>query len=113
MAISDAKQISITAGTTFAEAALYSGVTLDSSGNAVLPNTTDTSGTIIGTLYGVTSTTNSNGSQAVPVGYGPIVKVQMAASTLAAGDLAVAWGIIYSGSSGAAGRVVSVIRTGD
>ena len=128
MAVSDSKQISVIAGATFAEGALYSGVTLDSSGHAVLPNTTDVGGRIIGTLYGVTSTTGSAGSQALPIGVGPVVKVQMAASTLSAGDpvgfstagLGIApttdaptFGMILVGSSGAAGRVFSVIRTGD
>jgi hypothetical protein len=128
MAVSDSKFISVVAGTTFAESDLYKGITLDSSGHAVLPNTTDTSGTVIGTLYGVTSTTNGAGSQAVEVGVGPVVKVNMAASTLAAGGLvawstagqgivattdSANWGIIQYGSSGAAGRIVTVVRTGN
>jgi len=89
-------------------------------GHVILPNTTGNT-LPLGTLYGVTSTTNVG--QAVPVAIGGIVKVQMAASTLSAGsyvasstaglgiapttDSYVA-GQIVSGSSGAAGRIVSV-----
>lgn len=128
MAASDSKQISVVAGTTFASTALYTGVTLNSSGHAVIPNTTDVTGRIIGTLYGVTSTTNGAGSQAVEIGIGPKLKVQMAASTQAAGDTvgfstlglgivpttdAPTYGMIQQGSSGAAGRVFTVIRTGN
>ena len=128
MAASDTKQISVVAGTTFSSTALYLGVTLNSSGHAVIPNTTDITGTIIGTLYGVTSTTNAAGSQAVQVGRGDKVKVQMASNTLSAGNTvsfstlglgiapttdAATWGIIEVGSSGAAGRIHTVIRTGN
>ena len=128
MAASDSKLISVIAGATFAESALYSGVTLNSSGHAVLPETTDVTGLIIGTLYGVTSTTSAAGSQAVNVGVGPVLKVQMAASTRAAGDTigfstaglgiapttdAATFGMIQLGSSGAAARVFTVIRTGN
>jgi hypothetical protein len=125
MAYSDSKLISIIAGATFAESNLYSGVVIDSSGHAVLPNTTDTSALVVGTLYGVTSTTSAAGVQAVEVGVGPIVKVQMAASTRAAGQTigfstdglgiapttdATQWGIILTGSSGGAGRIATVLR---
>ena len=128
MATSDSKKISVIAGTTFAESDLYTGVTLNSSGHAVLPDTTDVQGRIIGTLYGVTSTTNAAGSQAVEIGIGPKLKVQMTASTMAAGDSvgfstlglgivpttdAPVYGVIQQGSSGGAGRFFTVIRTGN
>lgn len=128
MAASDSKQITVVAGTTFAVSALYTGVTLNSSGHAVIPNTTDITGTIIGTLYGVTSTTNAAGSQAVQIGIGPKLKVQMASNTLSAGNTvsfstlglgiapttdAATYGMIEQGSSGGAGRVHTVIRTGN
>lgn len=128
MAVTDAKQISLVAGTTFASTDKYKGVTVNSSGHAVVPGTTDTAGVIIGTLYTDTATTAAAGVAAVSVGYGPVVKVNMAASTLAAGDTvgfstagfgiapttdAPTWGVIVAGSSGAAGRIVTVIRTGD
>lgn len=126
MAVSDSKLISAVAGATFAESDLYKGVTLNSSGHAALPTTTDTADRIVGTLYGVTSTTSAAGSQAVEIGVGPLVKVNMSASTLSAGDtvgfstagLGIApttdsevFGIIQHGSSGGAGRVVSVLRS--
>ena len=128
MAVSDSKLISVVAGTTFAESDLYTGVTVNSSGHAVIPNTTDVTGRVIGTLYGVTSSTSAAGVQAVEVGVGPVLKVQMAASTLAAGDTlgfstaglgiapttdAATFGMIEIGSSGAAARVFTVIRTGN
>jgi hypothetical protein len=128
MATSDSKKISVIAGTTFAESALYTGVTLNATGHAIIPDTTDVTGLVIGTLYGVTSTTNAAGSQAVEIGVGPKIKVQMAASTLAAGDTvgfstlglgiapttdAAIFGIIQQGSSGGAGRLFTVIRTGN
>ena len=128
MATSDSKKISVVAGTTFAESQLYTGVTLNSSGHAVIPDTTDTTGRIVGTLYGVTSTTNAAGSQAVEVGVGPKLKVQMGASTMSAGDSigfstaglgivpttdAPIYGVIEQGSSGGAGRFFTVVRTGN
>lgn len=126
MAVSDSKLISVVAGATFAESDLYKGVVLNSSGHATLPDTTDTTDQIIGTLYGVTSTTSAAGSQAVEVGVGPVVKVNMAASTLSAGDTvgfstagqgiapttdSEVFGQIQYGSSGSAGRIVSVVRS--
>jgi len=128
MAVSDSKLISVVAGTTFAEAALYTGVVLNTSGHAVVPATTDVTGLVIGTLYGVTSTTGSAGVQAVEVGVGPVLKVQMAASTLSAGNTvgfstaglgiapttdAATFGVIQVGSSGGAGRIATVVRTGN
>lgn len=117
--------ISMVAGATFSTSDLYKGLVVNSSGHVVVPNTTgDVS--CIGTLYGRTSTTSAAGSQAVPVGVAGVVKVQMAASTLAAGNNigfstaglgqapstdAYRFGTIVSGSSGAAGRIVSVLVT--
>lgn len=127
MAYTDAKLISIVAGATFPSTNQYKGVVVDSSGHAVLPNSTAAQGRVIGTIYGLTSTTSAAGVEAISVGYGPVVKVNMAASTLAAGDsisfstagVGVApstndlqpWGIIIDGSSGGAGRIVTVVRT--
>jgi len=128
MAVTDAKIISLVAGTTFASTDKYKGVTANASGHAVVPSATDVSGTIIGTLYTETGSTSGAGVEAVSVGYGPVVKVRMAASTLAAGDTvgfstlglgiapttdAATFGVIISGASGAAARVVTVVRTGD
>ncbi len=115
--------ISMVAGATFSTADLYKFVVVNTSGMVVLPNTT---GNVypIGTLYGVTSTTSSTGVQAVPVATAGVVKVQMAASTAADGNFvgsstaglgiapttdAYTFGIIVNGSSGAAGRVHSVL----
>lgn len=120
----NATVVSFVAGATFSTADLYKFLVVNSSGHVVLPNTT---GNIspIGTLYGRTSTTSAAGSQAVPVAIDGVVKVQMAASTLSLGQFigsstaglgiapttdAYAWGQIVAGSSGAAGRVNSVIR---
>ncbi len=128
MAFSDLKQTSRIAGTTFASTDKYKGITVNSSGHAVVAATTDVAGTIIGTLYSHTASTAGAGVEGVSIGVGPIVKVNMAASTLAAGDLigfstagfgiapttdAPNFGIIIDGSSGAAGRIVTVQRTGD
>lgn len=119
-------KFSLVAGATFSTSDLYKAVTVDSSGHAVILDTTDVSNSVIGTLYSVTPTTGGAGSEAVTVGYGPIVKAQAAASTLAAGDIIAwstaglvaaattdsdAWGVVAVGSSGAAGRIFSVIRT--
>lgn len=127
MAVTDAKLLSIVAGTTFSSTDKFRGVVVNSSGHAVVPNTTAAQGRVIGTLYTETATTSAAGVEAVNVAYGPVVKVYMAASTLAAGDsisfstagLGIApstddlqpWGIILDGSSGAAGRIVTVVRT--
>lgn len=128
MAVTDAKLISIIAGATFPSTNQYKGVVVNASGHAVLPNTTAAQGRVIGSLYGLTSTTSAAGVEAVSVAHGPVIKMNMAASTLAAGD-SVAWstagvgiapstddlmpfGIIIDGSSGAAGRIVTVVRTG-
>ena len=118
----DASIVSKVAGTTFAATDLYRPVVVNSSGHVIVPNTT---GNVLpfGVLYGRTSTTSAAGSQAVPVAINGIVKLQMAASTLAVGDYVAAstagygaapttdayvMGQIVSGSSGGAGRVVSV-----
>ncbi len=121
MAYSETAQIvSIVSGATFSSGDLYKLVDLNGSGQAVLGFTT---GNILptGSLYGYTSTTSAG--EAVPVAIGGIAKVQMAASTLAAGDFiasstaglgiapttdAYTCGQIVSGSSGAAGRIATV-----
>ena len=127
MAVTDAKLLSFIAGTTFASTDRFKGVTLNATGHVVLPDTTDTSGTIVGTLYTDTPSTASAGQAAVSVANGPVVKVRMAASTLAAGDTvgfstlgvgiapttdAAIYGVISIGSSGAAGRIFTVVRGG-
>lgn len=122
MAITESADIvSVTAATTFAGTDLYKFVVLEAgTGNAILPNTT---GNVLpfGVLYGVTRTTSTD-AEAVPVAISGIVKLQLAASTQAAGDFVgsstLGLGIvattdayvaaqIVSGSSGSAGRVVS------
>lgn len=119
-------KFSMVAGATFSTSDLYKGIVVDSSGHAVLTNTTDVSNLVVGTLYSVTATTAGAGVEAVTIGYGPVVKVNMAGSTRAAGQTigfstaglgiapttdADAWGVILSGSSGSAGRIASVVRT--
>ena len=117
--------VSYVAASTFAETDLYKFVVHDGSG-VVLPNTT---GNVlpVGVLYGRTSTTSTD-VEPVPVAIAGVVKVNMAASTLAAGDFvasstaglgiapttdAYTMGRIVSGSSGGAGRIVSVqLQTG-
>ena len=124
MAISDTKLISLQSGTTFAEADLYRAVGVSSTGGAVLysvaAGATGGKG-VIGTLYGITSTTNAG--QAVEIGVGPIVKAFAAASTSHGGNIMTfssddahlvaattnqPYGIIVDGSSGTTGRIVSV-----
>lgn len=128
MAVSDAPQFSAVAGATFASTDVYKGLTLNSSGHAVLPDSTDVQGRIIGVLYAQTATTSAAGVEVVPYANGGLMKVRMAASTLSAGDsvgfstagLGIApttdaptYGVIQYGSSGAAGRVVSIVKTGN
>lgn len=113
-------QVSMTAATTFASTDVYKFMVLDGA-SVILPNTT---GNVLpfGVLQGRTSTTSTD-AEVVPVGINGVSKVRMAASTLAAGDfvgsstagLGIApttdgyvAGQIVAGSSGAAGRVVSV-----
>jgi hypothetical protein len=103
---------------------LYKGVGVSSTGGAVLysaaAGATGGAG-VIGTLYGITSTTNAG--QAVEIGVGPIVKAFVAGSTehagnimtfstddahLVAGTTNEPYGIIVDGSSGTTGRIVSV-----
>ena len=123
MAITESATIvSRVAGATFSSGDLYKFTVMDSSGHAVLP---DTTGNVlpVGTLYGRTSTTSAAGTQAVPIATAGIVKLQMASNTLSAGNFvasdtgglgiapttdAYTAGQIVSGSSGAAGRIVSV-----
>jgi len=125
MAVSESATVaSYTAGSTFSTGDLYKGLVLNSSGHVVVPNTT---GNVlgVGTLYGRTSTTSAAGDQSVPVGTDGDIKLQMAASTLSAGNFvglstaglgiapttdAYTFGVIKYGSSGAAGRVHTVTR---
>lgn len=116
--------VSYTAGTTFGSTSLYKLVVVATSQDRTVKVPGSTGDVIaVGSLYGITSTTNAAGSQAVPVAVDGVVKVQMAASTLAAGEYigastaglgiaptsnSFALGRIVSGSSGAAGRIVSV-----
>lgn len=116
--------VSAVAGATFSTADLYKLVTLTASGEVIISTSSDTFA--FGSLYGRTSTTSSTGTQAVPVAVQGVVKVQLASSTLKAGkwiagssagfgvaptsELA-PFGRIVSGSSGGAGRVVSVLVT--
>lgn len=119
-------KFSAIAGATFSSTNLYMGIEINSSGHAVLGNSTDNSGLIVGTLYSITATTAAAGTESVVIGHGPVVKVRMAGSTLDAGQTigfssdglgiapttdSTAWGVIFNGSSGGAGRVVEVIRT--
>ncbi len=128
MAVQSADFRSVIAGATFSTGDLYKGLQINSSGHAVLPDSTDTAGRIIGTLHQITSSTSAAGVEAVAYQYGPEVQVRMAASTLAAGDLvgfstaglgiapttdSGTFGVIKTGSSGAVDRIVTVIRTGD
>lgn len=121
-------KFSAVAGATFSTSDLYKGVVIDSSGHAVLTNTTDTANLVVGSLYSITSTTDAAGSQPVTIAHGPVVKVRLAGSTRAAGQtigfstdgMGIApttdsgtFGVILEGSSGSTGRIVSVIRTAD
>lgn len=124
----DPVKFSAVAGATFSTSDLYKGVTIDSSGHAVLyhngAGTTGGKG-VAGTLYSVTSTTDSAGSEAVTIAQSGVLKGFMSGSTLAAGDLVTfstddshlvaattnePFGQILAGSSGSTGRIVSVIR---
>lgn len=125
MAWSEGARIqSFTAGTTFSSTALYKLVVTATSQDrtVIVPDTTGDV-LVVGSLYGRTSTTSAAGSQAVPVATAGAVKVQMAASTLSAGQFVAAstsglgisptsdsfaFGQILAGSSGAAGRIVTV-----
>jgi hypothetical protein len=113
--------VSAVAGATFSTADIYKLVHLGTSGEVVISTSSDTFA--FGSLYGRTSTTNSSGIQAVPVAVGGVVKVQLASSTKHVGQwiagssdgFGVAptselqpFGVIVSGASGGAGRVVSV-----
>ncbi len=126
MAVKDTKIISITAGSTFADADKFKAVGIDSSGNAVLYHTAAgaTGGAgFIGTLDSVTSTTGSAGSQAVGVQTGPLVQMFMAGSTEAAGSIVTVStddshgviattnepvGVVVIGTSGSTGRIFTV-----
>lgn len=119
------KTFSVVAGATFSTGDLYKGVVIDSSGHAVLPNTT---GNVLaaGVLYSVTNTTSSAGSEAVSVAYDGVLKVRMAASTMSNGQpvgfstvgLGIAptsdsytFGTVITGTSGAIDRIYEVLVT--
>lgn len=121
----NAKVVSVVAGTTFSSTSVYKFVVLDSNGRVVDPNTT---GNVLpfGVLYGRTHSTDADGVEAVPVAIDGIVKIKAAASTLDKGQfigastagLAIApttdaytYGVILDGSSGGAGRVLTVAVT--
>jgi len=121
----DTSIISFVAGSTFSSTSLYKFVCIDSSGHVVDPNSTNTANAI-GTLYGYTSTTSAAGVEAVPVAVDGLIKVQCAASTISLGQAIAAssaglgavpstdhpgFGFVVSGSSGAAGHVVTVLKT--
>ena len=129
MAAKDTKIISLTAGTTFADADKFKAVGINSSGDAVLSHiaagATGGKG-VIGPLDSVTSTTASAGSQAVGVQTGPIVQVFMSGSTLSQGDIITCstddshgvvgstnepFGVVVVGTSGTTGRIFSVVRS--
>jgi len=120
----DAQVITGIAGSTFPASALYKAVVFATAGGAVklVSSTADTWAD--GVLYSITSTTSSTGSQAVAVAVGGVVKLQMAASTIAAGNYvainasglgaapstdAYVFGRVIAGSSGSAGRIASVL----
>jgi len=118
--------VSFIAATTFGSTSLYKGVEIDAEGHAIDPASTavtSTAGVPIGSLYGVTQTTSTE-AEAVPVAIGGVFKAQFDASTLAAGGYCnwstagrmraattddVARYVIVDGSSGSAGRVLSVM----
>jgi hypothetical protein len=125
MAYDNCIKFDLIAGATFSTNDLYKGVTVNSSGHAVV-DTGSTATLPVGTLYSVTATTNGNGVEAVSIGWGPIVKMRLAGSTASVGNtialstagLGIApttdahlFGFIVSGSSGTTGRIVSVVRT--
>lgn len=123
MAYSDQAQLtSIIAGTTFAAGDLYKFLDLDAQGHCIIMDTTGNN-LPVGVLYGVTKTTSTE-AEAVPVAYGGVVKVQALASTMSVGNwvaasssgMAVApstdgyvFGRVIEGTSGAAGRILTVI----
>jgi len=116
--------VSLTAGTTFAKTDLYKFVEINGSGQAVIGASTSAAN-VVGTLRSITATTAGAGSEIVTVGLlSGIGKVNMAASTLAAGGAvsassaglgiapttdALQLGISVSGSSGTTGRIHSVL----
>lgn len=130
MAASNPVRFSLTAGATFSSGDLYKGVTVDSSGHAVLlHNGGSTGGSgVVGSLYSFTATTSGAGVEAVQIGSAnsPTFKAFAAGSTLAAGDIAAFSTadshlaapttnrdnlfVIVSGSSGSTGRIVEIAR---
>lgn len=117
-------KVSLTAGSTFATSDLYKFVQLNGSGQVIIGGST-AAVNVVGTLLGVTATTGGAGSETVTVGLlQGIGKLQLAASTVAAGGTiaassaglgiapttdAIAVGYLVDGSSGAAGRIGSVL----
>ena len=119
-------QVSITAGSTFANSDLHKFIAVNSSGHAVIGPST-ASGNILGTLTSVTGTTAGAGVEAVSVGL--LVGrglVRMSSSTAAAGNTVAAsslglgtapttdqaaLGVIVVGSSGALNRIATVAFT--
>ncbi len=113
--------ITIPAATTYGSTSLYKFMFLNGSGQAVASAGSSNS-VPFGVLYGITSTTNDD-NQGVPVAIAGVAKVQMAATTQHAGNFVSAStgglgivpttdhyiaGQIVSGSSGSAGRILSV-----
>jgi len=114
----------LTAGATFSNSDLYKFVRVNSSGHAVITGTTN-SLNVVGTLLSETGTTSAAGVEAVTIG--ALVgkgSVRLAASTAAAGNTvgassvgygvapstdALQLGTIVAGTSGAAGRIATVV----
>lgn len=125
MAVSQAQpQFSLTAGATFANTDLYKFLQVNSSGHAVISDSTNSAG-VVGTLLEPTYSTSGAGTEAVTVG--ALVgkgKVRMGGSTSHQGNTIAAssagfgiapstdglqLGIIVSGSSGSTGRVATAV----
>lgn len=123
MAISENVTIeSWVAGTTFGSTQLYKFVVADAQGHVIDAAGGSTNTLPVGVLYGLTQTTTTE-AEAVPVATWGVVKVQAAASTIAVGNVIacntdglaaapttdnIIAGIVKYGSSGSAGRILSV-----
>ena len=109
------------AATTFSSTSVYKFVVVDTSGHVIDPSAS-TNVFPVGVLYGPTQTTTTQ-HESVPVAVAGVVKVQAAASTISLGNYVAAstkgfviaptsdshvCGIVKYGSSGSAGRVLSV-----
>lgn len=114
--------ISLTAGTTFADGDLYKFVDIDAQGHAIIMDTTGNN-LAAGVLYGRTATTSTE-AEVVPVAIGGVVKVRLAASTMAVGNWVAAssaglgvapstdgyvMGKLVAGTSGTTGRIASML----